>query len=191
MERKQDRRINKTKKAIRNSFVKLLAEKDIEKITIKEVADGADVDRKTVYNYYGGVYEVLGDLQSELATTIEKEIDAFDFETRDIQDVFLVLTRIVKENMELYSLVMGINKNSVFITQLVEYLKEKIAIIIERRNHQADAKKIAFAAEYVTAGMFMAYRSWFHSEHSQSLEEFTYGISQLVLGGLNAFLQDK
>ena len=32
MEKKQDRRITKTKKAIRNSFVKLLAEKEIDKI---------------------------------------------------------------------------------------------------------------------------------------------------------------
>ena len=190
MEKKQDRRISKTKRAIRNSFVKLLAEKEIDKITIKEIADGADVDRKTVYNYYGGIYDVLGDLQSELATSLEKELDAFDYENRDIQEVFSVLTKVVKENMELYSLVMGINNNTVFLTQVVEYLKNRITVIIERRNHQVDARKIAFAAEYVSAGMFMAYRSWFHSDKSQSLEEFTYGISRLVLSGVTSFLKE-
>ena len=50
-EKKQDRRVQRTKKSIRNAFLQLLAEKELEKISVKEIADSADVDRKTVYNY--------------------------------------------------------------------------------------------------------------------------------------------
>ena len=51
-EKKLDRRVIKTKKAIRNAFAKLISEKDINKITIKDIADTADINRKTFYNYY-------------------------------------------------------------------------------------------------------------------------------------------
>ena len=54
-----DRRVAKTRRAIRNAFVRLLTEKEMDKITIKELAELADVDRKTVYNYYEGVYDIL------------------------------------------------------------------------------------------------------------------------------------
>ena len=44
---KQDRRVMKTKKAIRSAFARLLAEKDIDRITVKDIAEAADVNRKT------------------------------------------------------------------------------------------------------------------------------------------------
>ena len=48
---KTDLRVIKTKKAIRNAFAELLSEKDIQKITIKDIADTAVINRKTFYNY--------------------------------------------------------------------------------------------------------------------------------------------
>ncbi len=59
---KRDRRIVKTKRSIRNAFIKLLSEKDFNEITIKDIADEADVDRKTLYNHYSGIYEIREEL---------------------------------------------------------------------------------------------------------------------------------
>ena len=42
-----DRRVLKTKRAIRNAFAKLMAEKDINDITIIELAETADINRKS------------------------------------------------------------------------------------------------------------------------------------------------
>ena len=39
-EKKLDRRVIKTKKAIRNAFAKLISEKDINKVTIKDSGYG-------------------------------------------------------------------------------------------------------------------------------------------------------
>ena len=50
-EQKQDRRVVKTKRAIRNALVQLLSEKELDQITVKELADRADINRKTFYNY--------------------------------------------------------------------------------------------------------------------------------------------
>ena len=46
--KKLDRRVVKTKKAIRNSFLKLLTEKDIDKVTVKEIADGMRISESNV-----------------------------------------------------------------------------------------------------------------------------------------------
>lgn len=42
---KEDRRIRKTKSSIKSSFVELLNEKELEKITIQDIADRADISR--------------------------------------------------------------------------------------------------------------------------------------------------
>ena len=78
-EKKLDRRVIKTKKAIRNAFAKLISEKDINKITIKDIADTADINRKTFYNYYSGVYEIIEEIEKELVGEFEDLLSGNDF----------------------------------------------------------------------------------------------------------------
>ena len=46
---KEDRRVRKTRSAIKSSFIELLNEKELEKITIQDIADRADINRGTFY----------------------------------------------------------------------------------------------------------------------------------------------
>ena len=56
---KPDRRVARTKKAIKNAFAELMAEKEFSEITVKNIAETADINRKTFYNYYNSVYDVV------------------------------------------------------------------------------------------------------------------------------------
>ena len=47
-----DRRIVKTRKAIRCAFAELLTQKTMQEITIKDIAETADINRKTFYAHY-------------------------------------------------------------------------------------------------------------------------------------------
>lgn len=49
MDQKTDKRVIKTKHAIYKAFVELLNEKDINQITITDVAKRANINRKTFY----------------------------------------------------------------------------------------------------------------------------------------------
>ena len=47
-----DIRVKKTKRAIQKAFVALLREKPIEKITVKEIAERAEINKTTFYSHY-------------------------------------------------------------------------------------------------------------------------------------------
>ena len=188
-EKKQDRRVVKTKKAIRNSFLKLLTEKDIDKVTVKEIADGADVDRKTVYNYYAGVEEILEELENELTIDFEKTLVEFKFESvEDTMSAFYAFSEFLQTNMEMYTLLMKIDGRSRLMEKIVAYLKEKVRSVLV--DTKVEASKIDLAVEYVTSGMFAAYRYWFNSDRKQSLEDFTDDIATLVIGGLPTYFME-
>lgn len=188
-EKKLDRRVVRTKKAIRNAFAKLLSEKEIDEITVKEIADRADVDRKTVYNYYTGVNDVLEEMENELAADFEKVIGEFKFESvGDTMDAFNSLTNYLNENMEIYTLLMKIDRKSRLVDKIMAYLKEKVRDLFSQV--EIEAHKIDVAVEYVTAGMFTAYKYWFNSDRTQSLEEFTDDIACLVVGGLPTYFME-
>ncbi|WP_238917098.1 TetR/AcrR family transcriptional regulator [Clostridium sp. YIM B02555] len=54
-----DRRIIKSKQAIMGAFIKLMSEKDFERITINEIAEEANVNRGTVYLHYEDKFDLL------------------------------------------------------------------------------------------------------------------------------------
>ena len=64
MDKKMDRRVLKTKRAIYNAFVELLSEKEINHITITDISKKADINRKTFYNYYSNTYEVMEEIEN-------------------------------------------------------------------------------------------------------------------------------
>ena len=187
MEKRLDRRVLKTKRAIRNAFVRLLADKEIEKITVKEVADNADVDRKTVYNYYNGVYEILEELENELVALFEAATENFSYEKEGDEGIFFALTEFLNNNLEIFSLLMKIDERSRFIEKIIEYLRERIKKAIIDSDKNIPLQKVDLATEYVASGIFSAYRYWFNSERKQPLASVSRELARLVLGGLPAY----
>ncbi|MFM9280965.1 TetR/AcrR family transcriptional regulator [Paenibacillus jiagnxiensis] len=53
-----DRRIQKSRQAIMDAFMKLMSEKDFESITINQIAEEANVNRGTVYLHFTDKYDL-------------------------------------------------------------------------------------------------------------------------------------
>ncbi len=73
-----DRRTRKTKKAIRHAFAELLTQKDINDITIRDIADLADINRKTFYNHYAGIYQIVDEIENEIVLAFESVLEDVD-----------------------------------------------------------------------------------------------------------------
>ncbi len=61
-----DLRIEKTKRSIINSFLELRSQKALEKITVKELAARAEINKATFYLHYRDIYD--------LSETLEREV---------------------------------------------------------------------------------------------------------------------
>lgn len=64
--KKEDRRIRKTKKMLRESLFSLLEKKNINTITVTELTKLADVNRSTFYLYYKDVLDMMDKIQNEI-----------------------------------------------------------------------------------------------------------------------------
>ena len=63
--RDNDRRVRKTKLALEQAFLELLAEKDLDRITVKELAERADITRKTFYLHYSSIEAFVEEVVAE------------------------------------------------------------------------------------------------------------------------------
>lgn len=82
------------KKAIRESFIKLVNEMPFDKITVKDIVEDCGVSRNTFYYHYQDIYELLREIfETETARVLES---SFDYESW--QEAFLQATAFALEN---------------------------------------------------------------------------------------------
>ena len=72
-----DLRVKKTERAIRKAFYELMLEKPIPKITVKELAERAEINKTTFYAHYETIYDLLGTLEQEAIDTVLENLDEF------------------------------------------------------------------------------------------------------------------
>ena len=62
-----DLRVRRTRAAIRGSFRQMLLEMDYEQITIQELTQRANINRRTFYLHYSSLNELLDEIMEEIA----------------------------------------------------------------------------------------------------------------------------
>lgn len=81
---KVDRRTLRSQEAIKKAFTELMSEKDFDQVTIQDIADRANVNRRTVYLHYMDKFDLLDKLIAEHIKELRKicettsEIDIFN-----------------------------------------------------------------------------------------------------------------
>ena len=56
---KMDRRVRKTRAQLRAGLARLMQQKNIKEITVKELVDEIDINRSTFYLHYTDIYQIL------------------------------------------------------------------------------------------------------------------------------------
>ena len=130
---KPDRRCVKTKKAIKKVFIKLMSEKNIREITIKEIADAADINRKTFYTHYADVNAVLDEIENDITGELDKILASYDIMKNRYNPylIFKELTNIINTDVDFYKHLVQSTSNSKLLEKIKQMLKNKIIDIIQ------------------------------------------------------------
>ena len=75
---KTDRRIKYTKMVLKEALIEILQERPVERVTVKEICDRADVNRSTFYVHYGSPQELLESICRELCEEISQKKKDFE-----------------------------------------------------------------------------------------------------------------
>ena len=75
---KTDARVRYTRKIIQETFLDLLKDKPISKITVKEICDKAEINRGTFYKHYQDCYDLLEKIEAEGIQEFEKMLAAIE-----------------------------------------------------------------------------------------------------------------
>ena len=190
-QKKVDRRIAKTKKAIYRAFAELLSEKNINDITIKDIADKADINRKTFYNYYNGIYDLTGEIENSIIDSFEQVLRNTNINEllHNPYSMFEALTRIINSNLDFYQHLISIENNSNLVSKLFKSLKTRAKEVITQYTLLDDAT-LDIVLDFVVSGMFTVFQHWFNSSREHSIDDLAKIVATLSFNGINGLLQD-
>ena len=106
-DKKADRRTARTQKAIKSAFLSLLAENELSKITVREIADSADVNRATFYKHYLDVYDLYDKVEQEIL--IDWSTLILDLVELESSDFFRGLVSYISDNRDVFRMVFSPN----------------------------------------------------------------------------------
>ena len=186
---KPDRRVARTKKAIKNAFAELMSEKEISEITVKDIAETADVNRKTFYNYYKSVYDIVNEIENELVLAFDNVLSNIDFkqEMKNPYGIFEKLTGVINQDFDFYSRLMKMNHNANLMQKLYVALKDRMKASFLSQT-EIEEPQLDIVVNYMISGMLSVYQSWFNSDRAESIEELSKTVSIMTFSGINGFL---
>lgn len=184
--KKPDRRQVRTKRRIREALMALVMEKPLEKITIKELAERADIDRKTFYLHYASINDVLAQMQQEMLERLEAVIERYDLFQPDFDALsfFRDINGVIGEDSAFIRRMLTLDRYSFFYNQLKDSVK---TYLIEKYHDQLEQTtvspvKLGLYIEYAASGVMAVYVQWImHPEFD--LDEVAQAVSEIAYGG--------
>lgn len=103
-----DKRVEKTKYAIKNAFMELRRKKSLEKITVKELCELAYINKSTFYSHYEDIYALSDAVEYEIVleiiSSIPKDLD-YNFSNPEVftREVTLAFARYMPQIKLIFS----------------------------------------------------------------------------------------
>lgn len=186
-QKKEDRRVRYTKKAIKDSFLELFESKPLEKISVTEICNNADINRGTFYSHYSDPYDLKEKLEEEFITTVAEKIDACtENKTKRISTAQTF--EILKENRELCKVFTGPNgdfKQLIHIvgSQTTSYLKDIHGSIAEHSPENAD-----YLQFMMVSCITSVIKHWFDNGMDIEPAIIAKSLEDFLIRGLDAFI---
>lgn len=189
MVQSEDRRIRKTKKAMTDALAGLLLEKPLNNISVREIADVADINRGTFYLHYRDVYDMVEQLQNEIFEKFNEIVE--NYEPKEaIESLFPMLAELfnlLAENAELAKVLIGKNGDASFVDKLKNVLREKCFANAQKLLNIKNNDEFNYFYHYIISGCTGICSAWLNSGMKETPMEMAGFTEKFILEGAKTF----
>ena len=183
----------RSRKLIKHAYVELLREKDIDKISVKDVVTRADVNRGTFYAHYASVAAVSEQIGNEIISALFEFLDEFK-DTRLIENPLPFLrkiSRFLEQDLEFYRLLNHSQRSVAFFNRLKTLFMDKIFSDEKKMSAIKNKDQFMVAVDIFASGFVGLYQDWFNDKIKMSLDELALNSSEIIKNGFKPFLPAK
>ena len=188
-ERKDDRRVRRTRAQLRRALTELLQEKSIDSLSVTELTQRADVNRGTFYCHYRDIYDMLDQLEAETLEEFSALMDSYPAARLKggfrpiLEDVFLFIQR----NLDLAGSAMNLWGRSNFLERLKALLRDKVTRDWSDLYRFPDDVQRDHSLNFLVGGVIGLVQSWMEGGSRETPQEMAALAEGLILQGIQTF----
>ena len=188
-----DRRVRKTRTMLRLCLAKLLKEKKIQEISVKEISEMADINRGTFYLHYRDVYDLLSsseaDMFCEFNAILERNAPGGTYESPN--QLLLELFSFIRENADLAQILMGPNGDIQFLNQLREVFRDRIMEPQSRTLRLENERDFTYWYAFIIEGCLGIIKAWLENGTDLSPKEAADLTEKFISSGTAGLLPEE
>lgn len=186
-----DRRVLRTKEAIREAFISLIEKKGFEALTVTDITMQANINRGTFYLHYRDKYDLLEQIEAEIIRYVEKlllqanSLKLEEYQTADQPlPAMVTMFEYLKENASLMKAILGLKGGIAFQDQVRNAAERNLKLGL-----MVGMKPVRFLVprEYVIAYVISAHigviQEWLQNGCVETTREMALILSKLSFKG--------
>jgi AcrR family transcriptional regulator len=185
-----DRRVRRSRRALREAFVALVLEQGYNSVTIEALTERADTSRATFYAHFHDMEDLLravvGDLVADLATEAESAVTTGRREPIAQGSGVVTFCRHVDANRDLYRVALsgaGNGQGRATLTAAVTAVAERVFGRIVDDMGALPRREVSLVARSWAGACITLIDHWLQVDHDLSADEFSSLIAPLLLEG--------
>lgn len=183
----EDRRIRKTKQALKSSLAALMEQKDIREISVQELAAHADLNRTTFYLHYRDIYDLQQQIENEAAGKINEILQEY-VPLQGHDQIYLMLTKFltcIKEDTDLHHIILGKNKNQVFLQEICRSVESHcIKVWTDTLDIKRKEEMLDYFGGFIIQGFMAVIIKWVEFGMKESPEQMAKMMGDMGLYGI-------
>ena len=177
-----DARVRYTKMVIKQQFAAILTTTLLNKVTVKEICERAEINRATFYRYYADPYDLLEKMEQEFLEDMFKKLE--ESVSIGAKKVLILIMEKMKENISLYQTLFSDNGDRRFIEKLFTLCYKEHAVNLHEQFHDLPFQKQEFLFYFIAQGCSGILTQWLTNGMETPIEEVADFAERLINNAL-------
>lgn len=174
-----DARVRYTKEVIRKAFLELLREKNVARITVKELCEKSGINRATFYKHYADVYDLMEQIESALLDEEKQMLQSMKLSS--MEDMYRATLQELRNHKDEWNSLFGWNGDPHLLYRQMELIRTFSFPLLARKFPDLSKEKQELVYSYLLQGSGSIIYSWMKDE-TLPLEETVELLSALTSG---------
>lgn len=190
-EKREDRRVRKTKRLLRQGLSQLMMQKKIKDISVRELAELVDINRGTFYIHYRDIYDMVAQIENEMYEDFKRILESHVVPTDEGSLRFLIdFYTYISANHEMVAALLSSNGDIAFLTRIQDMLHVRAMKILGQRYPEQNTRDFEFFYDFVTAGTVQLLNTWLTRETHKTPQEMADLTIRLIKSCATVFKTD-
>lgn len=180
--KKTDARVRYTKRVLKESFLKLLNEKPINKITVKAVCELAELNRATFYSHYHDCFDLLEKIEQELIDAFEKSLKLIN--SFDVSALIEAIYMMIEQHKEACRVLIFNRASSSLLSRMINLAHSSSITYWKRQLHNATDTDLEMLYIHLSNGLMNVVVSGYDKYRREDVIRF---VNEIVKKSLSLF----